>query len=262
MVYQDVTRNSNISAAAKGLYAYLSSFCGTSDECYPSIETIVKEMGIGKDTFYRHINALVAAGVVKKQQVTRSDGKFGRTVYRLTHEVMISDFANTKNKETDFANTQNEESDFEESESKETNNNNINNNNIKNNSNIYICSEPENPTLNHSGILLPLNDKSLYEVPQENIDTWVTAYPAVDVMHELQKMRAWLESNPTRLKTRRGIKRFINSWLSKEQDRGFRRQQYADRGTDTRQQGTKNSFNNFQPNDYDMDELEKNLLSN
>lgn len=126
----------------------------------------------------------------------------------------------------------------------------------------YISSEPDKPTLNQSGIMLPLNDKSLYEVPQENIDTWVTAYPAVDVMHELQKMRAWLESNPTRLKTRRGIKRFINSWLSKEQDRGFRRKQYADRGTDTRQQGAKNSFNNFLPNDYDMDELEKNLLSN
>lgn len=125
-----------------------------------------------------------------------------------------------------------------------------------------ICSEPENPTLNQSGILLPLNDKSLYEVPQENIDTWVTAYPAVDVIHELQKMRAWLESNPTRRKTKRGIKRFINSWLSKEQDRGFRRQQYSDRGTDTRQQGTKNSFNNFKQNDYDMDDLEKNLLSN
>lgn len=40
VVYQDVTRNSNISADAKGLYAYLSVFCGDSDECYPSVETI------------------------------------------------------------------------------------------------------------------------------------------------------------------------------------------------------------------------------
>lgn len=42
MVYQDVTRNKNISPAAKGLYAYLSSFCGTDDKCYPSVETITK----------------------------------------------------------------------------------------------------------------------------------------------------------------------------------------------------------------------------
>lgn len=67
VVYQDVTRNSNISAAAKGLYAYLSAFCGASDECYPSVETIIKEMSMSRDTFYRHINVLVAAGVVEKR---------------------------------------------------------------------------------------------------------------------------------------------------------------------------------------------------
>ena len=78
MVYQDVTRNRNISAAAKGLYAYLAAYCGASDECYPSVETITKEMGMGKDTFYRHINALVAAGVVEKQQVIGQDGYFWR----------------------------------------------------------------------------------------------------------------------------------------------------------------------------------------
>ena len=65
-MYQNVTRNSNISASAKGLYAYLSAFCGASDECYPSVETITREMDMTKDTFYRHINALIAAGIVKK----------------------------------------------------------------------------------------------------------------------------------------------------------------------------------------------------
>ena len=89
-VYQDVTRNPNISAAAKGLYAYLSAFCGVSDECYPSVETITQEMNITKDTFYRHIGALVAAGVVTKQQ-QKEKGKFARTLYRLTHEVTISE---------------------------------------------------------------------------------------------------------------------------------------------------------------------------
>lgn len=83
-----------------------------------------------------------------------------------------------------------------------------------------ICSEPDKSALNPSGILLPLNDKSLYDVPQESIDTWATAYPAVDVIQELHKMRAWLESNPTRRKTKRGINRFINSWLSRTQDSG------------------------------------------
>lgn len=83
-----------------------------------------------------------------------------------------------------------------------------------------LCSEPNEPAPNSSGILLLLNDKSSYDVPLDKISTWQQAYPAVDVKQELQKMRAWLESNPSRRKTRKGIGRFINSWLSREQDRG------------------------------------------
>lgn len=215
MVYQDVTRNRKLSPAAKGLYAYLSSFCGRENECYPSVETIIKEMGIGKDTFYRHINALVAAGVVEKRQVTGGDGKFGRTVYRLTHEVVISDFPFPQNEDTVNR----------ETVLKETNNNNINNNNIINNNNKAINPEP-NLTPDNSNILLPLNDKTTYNVPLSKIEVWTMAYPAVDVKQELLKMIAWLNSNPKRMKTRRGITKFINTWLSKEQDRGgrYRRQ--------------------------------------
>lgn len=212
MVYQDVTRNCNLTPAAKGLYAYLSSFCGVEDKCYPSVDTITKEMGMGKDTFYRHINALVAAGVVKKHQTLGDGGKFGRTVYRLTHEVVINNFPITQNEDTDRP----------ETAPKETNNNNTNNNNILNNNNSIICPEPENQVPDPSGILLPLNDKTTYNVPLSKIEIWTAAYPAVDVKQELLKMIAWLESNPARKKTRRGITRFIDSWLSREQDKGGR----------------------------------------
>lgn len=81
------------------------------------------------------------------------------------------------------------------------------------------CSEPESaPTPN--GILLPLNDKSFYDVPQDKIALWRATYPAVDVEQELRRMVAWLDSNPTKRKTRRGIERFINSWLARTQDSG------------------------------------------
>lgn len=38
-------------------------------------------------------------------------------------------------------------------------------------------------------------------------------YPEIEVSNELNHMRAWLLTNPSRRKTKRGIKRFINSWL-------------------------------------------------
>lgn len=123
VVFQDVTRNNKLTPAAKGLYAYLASFCGDKDECFPSVDLITREMGMGKDTFYRHINALVAAGVVEKKQSLSENGKFGRTVYRLTHEIVILDYPITENEDTVERDTAH----------KETNNNNININSINNN---------------------------------------------------------------------------------------------------------------------------------
>lgn len=92
--------------------------------------------------------------------------------------------------------------------------------------NNSFCSEPEESAPNRpSGILLPLNDKSSYDVPMDKITLWKETYPAVDVEQELRRMAAWLDCNPQRRKTRRGINRFINSWLAREQDRGGSRRQ-------------------------------------
>lgn len=82
------------------------------------------------------------------------------------------------------------------------------------------CPEPEKSAPTPSGILLPLNDKSFYDVPQDKITLWRETYPAVDIEQELRRMIAWLDSNPTKRKTRKGIERFINNWLARTQDSG------------------------------------------
>lgn len=94
IVYQDITRSNKITPAAKGLYAYLASFCGSGDECYPSVELTVKEMGMSRETFYKHVNALIAAGVIEKKQINEN-GRFGRVVYKVLHEVKIIDLPYT-----------------------------------------------------------------------------------------------------------------------------------------------------------------------
>ncbi len=69
-------------------------------------------------------------------------------------------------------------------------------------------------------LALPLNDKSQYPIQQKDLENWSQLYPAVDVLQELRKMCGWLDSNPRRRKTKRGIGNFITTWLAKEQDRG------------------------------------------
>ncbi len=63
-------------------------------------------------------------------------------------------------------------------------------------------------------------DKTVFTASEKEIAEWQKAYPAVDVKQELQEMRAWCLANPRLRKTRKGVKHFIVSWLSREQDRG------------------------------------------
>ncbi|WP_454669450.1 replication protein [Achromobacter kerstersii] len=64
---------------------------------------------------------------------------------------------------------------------------------------------------------LPLADGSEHGVAPQQIVEWTAAFPAVDVLGELRRMRAWLDANRAQRKTRRGIDRFIVSWLARAQ---------------------------------------------
>lgn len=68
-------------------------------------------------------------------------------------------------------------------------------------------------------ITLTLNDKSQFPVTETDIRNWQELYPAVNVLQELRNMKGWLDSNPAKRKTKAGIRRFINGWLSREQDK-------------------------------------------
>jgi hypothetical protein len=65
-----------------------------------------------------------------------------------------------------------------------------------------------------------LNNGDTYTPDDADVIAWEKAYPAIDVYQELNAMESWLDANPTRRKTPKGIKRFINSWLARAQDKG------------------------------------------
>ena len=79
--------------------------------------------------------------------------------------------------------------------------------------------EPQAPPA-PPAIVLPLNDGTDYPVSVEQCQEWAGLYPAVDVIQQLRGMRGWLDANPAKRKTRRGINAFIVRWLAREQDRG------------------------------------------
>ena len=61
-----------------------------------------------------------------------------------------------------------------------------------------------------------------YPIRESVVKMWEESYPAVDVRGQLREMKSWCFSNPKERKTARGIMRFCNNWLSREQDRAGR----------------------------------------
>ena len=58
-----------------------------------------------------------------------------------------------------------------------------------------------------------------FEVRQSLVAELEPLCPAVDIVITLREMKLWLVGNPERQKTRKGIRRFISGWLSREQQK-------------------------------------------
>lgn len=54
-------------------------------------------------------------------------------------------------------------------------------------------------------------------IPEDKLNLWMKAYPAIEVSQEINKAAAWLVSNPKNIKS--DYMRFLNGWLSRAQDR-------------------------------------------
>ncbi|MBR3299956.1 MAG: helix-turn-helix domain-containing protein [Clostridia bacterium] len=75
-----VMTDRNISASAKAIYAYLCSFSGAGESCFPGKDRMSADLGISKDTLTKYIKQLVSAGYISVEQ-KKIGGKFSHNVY-------------------------------------------------------------------------------------------------------------------------------------------------------------------------------------
>ena len=85
------------------------------------------------------------------------------------------------------------------------------------------CSEPS-PEVSKpepgSGIKIPVvgTNAKYYDIPQSKLEEWSQAFPGIDVPAQCRKAAQWCRDNPAKRKTLKGVNRFLNTWLSREQD--------------------------------------------
>ncbi len=60
-----------------------------------------------------------------------------------------------------------------------------------------------------------LKDGRNWEPTLTDMNIWQKAYPTIPIENELLKMESWCYSNPGNRKTKAGIRKFVNSWLSR-----------------------------------------------
>lgn len=74
--------------------------------------------------------------------------------------------------------------------------------------------DTKKPFVSHEKIVF---DGTSFKNINGQLEVWKTAYPAIDVTSELNKIAAWVVANPKNVKKQWG--RFINGWLSRAQDK-------------------------------------------
>lgn len=72
-----------ITIEAKAIYAYFCSYAGNGTTAFPSTSKIQKDLGVGKNRYYKHFNMLKELGYIKVDQIRNTTGVFKHNIYTL-----------------------------------------------------------------------------------------------------------------------------------------------------------------------------------
>ena len=128
IIPKSIMRDTEISAEAKAIYAYLSSFAGSGNTAFPSVSLMCHELGMGENRFYKHRKQLVDKDYISIEKVQEQNGTWQNNVYTLINKPYRQNEGGRQN-----AGMENEYMDIEGMENEGTNNNSSINNNLTNN---------------------------------------------------------------------------------------------------------------------------------
>ena len=126
LTYQEVYEMENLTIEAKAIYGMLCSYAGSKATAYPSVDFICNKLKISRTRFYRHMNLLVGAGVVKKKKKKNENQSFSGNVYVLVPNLQNMKKTCAENIQMPY--TENEHAGNASTGNEATNNNTFNNN--------------------------------------------------------------------------------------------------------------------------------------
>lgn len=85
LIFKSLTTNKDIDIEAKGLYAYLSSYAGSTNVAFPGVELICHQLNISEPRFKKYRKQLEQHGYISIKRERTPNG-FSKNIYTLHHK--------------------------------------------------------------------------------------------------------------------------------------------------------------------------------
>lgn len=82
-----VMQDKRLTIQAKAIYGYFCSYAGAGKTAFPGRKKIITDLGISKDSYYKHFNLLKECGYIEAFQEKDENGVFCRNVYTLVESI-------------------------------------------------------------------------------------------------------------------------------------------------------------------------------
>lgn len=194
LVFKNVMTDKCIDIEAKGLYAFLSSYAGSSESAYPSVELICGQLNISEKRFKKYRKQLEDAGYLTIKRHRTTNG-FSNNVYTINHQsvsgqnVTVTNDTDKKvvsgqNVPEQIVTGQNVGKQIVSEQNVGTKNNSLKNNSLKNNNN-----KNNTTTSNTSKVAVVENEqfKNLYNFFETNINMHQAIKVANFISDDLEK---------------------------------------------------------------------------
>ena len=158
-----VMQDRRLKPTAKAIYAYFCSYAGAGSTAFPSVNKIIYDLNMNKDTYYKHLDVLKDCGYVTVTPNRAEGNKFDNNIYTLIFNPVAVAKVEKEEKKPCPKKSETGKKPFPKISDTEKSDTNINNNtinkNINNNNNATAHHENifENKMLND--IVSSFNDK-------------------------------------------------------------------------------------------------------
>ncbi|WP_419656289.1 helix-turn-helix domain-containing protein [Desulfosarcina variabilis] len=173
--------------------------------CFPSTRTLAEETGLSERSVCTHLRTASTDGWIN----THTRTGFGQAWAQNSYTALIPKkvLKEVQQQGTERGSVPNDKGTEPHAEGTEPND-------IKALKEVQSSSYITVNRTDHNAKAFLLKDGSTYHINDEFLLILKSTYPLIDVECELRKIATWCYSNESKRKTRRGAKRFVNSWMA------------------------------------------------